>query len=398
MTGIVAAIVIADPESYPLTHFFVLKHHLDLSAFNWSAGIRLALLMAVFLAGYCAIGPALHAHASELPRDVDPETAVRLIWRVNLVFLAVTAAWFVVTAVHTGGIGAFLRLIKQDAYSAREILLENKLFTGMRLFYAALPATGCLAAGLLAAGPALGLSRRAQNTCIAVVLMNLVVLLVLPLVMSQRLILLQYVLSTYATACIVQRRLVAIILIPVAIALFLLTWVVHEALTNPEVHRSATDIAGAKLSFYIVNDLWNSFRPLNGTTTHTFGLFSLQFAMFFSLSDAFFYDFMTDQLIAVDPLRGGGEFSLFSASYVDFGLIGGAVYLAIVGGMVRFSFHRATESLAWAAIYGQCAVALVLSVHVNFFASQDFVFAIMVIAAILIRAQNTVPEVWGRDA
>jgi hypothetical protein len=390
LAGIVAAVVLADRDTYPLTHFFILAHHLDLAAFNWRSGLRLVMLMLVLMAGYWAFGLALPPRRQPFARDFDPDVVARLVWQVNLVFLGVTAFWIALTALQSGGVMAFLRMVRYDAYGARDVLLENKLFTGMRLFYAALPATGCLAAGLLALGPEHGLSRRGRVLCFWVVVINLVALMILPIVMSQRLILLQYVLSVYVTACMIRGRLVALGLIPVAVLAFLATWIIHESLTNPDVRRPVADIAAAKLSFYMVNDLWNSFKPLDGVVTHTYGLFSFQFALFFTLTDGFFYGFFAERLAAVDPLRGGGEFSLFSAAYVDFGLLGGAIYLVLAGAVLRLCYHRATERLVWAAIYGQVAVALVLSVHVNFLASQDFVFSLLVIAGILWRGRVAV--------
>jgi hypothetical protein len=220
-------------------------------------------------------------------------------------------------------------------------------------------------------------------TCAAIIGINLIVLVLLPIVMSQRLILLQYLISVHVAVCMVRGRVVAGWLIPLALGLFLLTWVLHEAVTNPAIDRTAPDIAAQKLAFYVINDLWNSFRPFDIDIPHTFGFFTFQFAMFFSLTDGLFGATMQERITALAVARGGGEFSLFSAPYVDFGFLGASLYLLLIGGIVRYVFHRGQRSVLWAAIYGQVANALILSVHVNYFASQDFVFSVLVMTLVI---------------
>jgi oligosaccharide repeat unit polymerase len=381
--SLVVALTIVDaPERYGLTHHFIGLHDLDLAAFSLPSGLRLGLLGAVFVLGYVVAGRGLPWVQQPGRVDLDPEFLVRTLWWVNLVFLGITAIWVYVTARQLGGISGLIFLVRQDAYLAREVLLDNKLFTGMRLFYAALPATACLAAAVLAVHGKADLSRRALWLCRAILILNLVVLALLPIVMSQRLILLQLVVSCYVAASMARGRLLAFWLIPLAVGVFFLVWVLHEAVTNPDLAQSASEIALHKLSFYIINDLWNSFRPMQGPIDHTYGLFSLQFAMFFSLTDTYLLDLMSEPIMRLEEVRGGGEFSLLSAPYVDFGFFGAAIYLLLVGAGVRIAYHRANGNVMWAAIYGQVANALVLSVHVNFFGSQDFVFAIMVIVLI----------------
>jgi oligosaccharide repeat unit polymerase len=379
----IAVVLLQNPERYDLAHFFVGQHHLDLGSFSARAGARLALLAAVFVLGYAVAGLSLPTTRNDSREAFEPEKAVRILWWINLVFIGITFVWVLVTARQLGGISGMILLVRQDAYLAREILIENKLFTGMRLFYAALPATGCLAAVMFANRRQMPLSRKAAITCVTIVLVNLAILVVLPIVMSQRLILLQYVISVHVAVCMIRGRIVAAWLMPVATLLFLLTWVLHEAVTNPDINRSAMDIAAQKLGFYIINDLWNSFRPFDIDLPHTYGLFSFQFVMFFSLTDVQILDMMGERIAALQDARGGGEFSLFSAPYVDFGFLGAALYLFVIGGLVRYAFHRGRDQVLWAAIYGQVANALVLSVHVNFFGSQDFVFSILVMMLVM---------------
>ena len=158
-----------------------------------------------------------------------------------------------------------------DSIGARDVLLGNKLFTGMRLFYAALPATGCLAAAILTMAIYGPLSKKARLMCITTLSLNVIALFILPMVMSQRLLLFQLLLSSYLVTCLLRRRLAGVAWLGIATVLFLTTWVLRESVTNGLIERSALDIGAQKLAFYYVNDLWNGFAPLQVDIPHTLG-------------------------------------------------------------------------------------------------------------------------------
>ena len=382
LAAAIAAWVLARPEANDLAHLFIARHRLDLGAF--AAGpVAWALLLSGALAlGYAAAGLGLRdGPAGVVGRtgEVGAAVAARRLFWVNAGFLGVTALWVALTMRTAGGFDAYLALAGTDALGARDLLLDGKLFTGMRLLYAALPSTGALAAALLARG---GLSGATRRMCLAVVVLNLAALFLLTLVMSQRLLVLQLVVACYVAATVAQGRLVALSLVPVAVLIFASGWVAHEALTNPGLMQPAGEVAAQKFAFYMINDLWNTVRPLRGDAPWGGGLFSFQFAFFFTLTDGAVYAAHAARLEALEAFRGGGEFSLLSAPFVDFGPLGGAAYLMLYGGVMRVLWHRSGHSAGDAAIYGQAATAILLSVHNNFVASQDFVFAVMVILAV----------------
>jgi hypothetical protein len=379
----ITARVLTRPEANDLVHLFIARHRLDLAAFSvgpmiWALVLTGALGLGYALAG---LGLAGRAVAPRPPQDtlVPPGImAARVFW-VNAVFLGVTALWVGMTMRAAGGMAAYIALAAIDPLGARDLLLDGKLFTGMRLLYAGLPATAALAAALLARG---GLGHWARAACLAVLGINLIALFLLTLVMSQRLLVMQLVVASFVAASVARGRLVALWLVPVAVMVFAGGWLGREALTNPDLTRSASEIASQKFAFYAVNDLWNTVRPLAGDAPLAGGLFSLQFVFFFTLTNDAVYAANADLTATLAAFRGGGEFSLLSAPFVDFGPIGGAAYLLLYGALLRILWQRAGNSVGDAAIYAQAAVAVMLSVHANFAASQDFVFALLVILAV----------------
>jgi hypothetical protein len=161
----------------------------------------------------------------------------------------------------------------------------------------------------------------------------------------------------------------------------------REALTNPLINRSALDIGTQKLAFYFVNDLWNGFAPLQGQISHTFGAISLEGLMFFTFTDGMFARVLGARLDALDDVLGGGEFPLFTAAYVDFGPVLGAVFIAACGFVIRLIYHKGRRGLGWAAIYGQFGAALLFSSHGIYFTHQNFLFSLAIIALINRAAQ-----------
>ncbi|TMV05603.1 hypothetical protein FGK63_16300 [Ruegeria sediminis] len=380
LTFAVAGLALALPETFDLVPVFLWREGLTPDAFSWLGGLWLITALAALLTGDLAARVALPPARPVRP-SLDLSRAARLTARANTLFLGTTLAWVALTAARFGGLANLVVLAAQDTLGARDLLLDNKLFTGMRLFYAALPATGCLAAAILAAGGH-ALPRRARRRCTMVLLLNSVALFLLPVVMSQRLLLLQFVLSAYLVTCLIRRRIVGLRWLALGTIVFLSVWTLRESLTNPHFDRPAFEIAAQKLAFYFVNDLWNSFAPLGAEVPLTLGAHSLHGLMVLTFSDGVFAPMLASRVQAAQALRGGGEFSLLAAPYVDFGLLGGVLVLLIAGFVLRLVFHRAQAGLPWAALYAQIGVALLISSHGLYVTHQNCLFSLLVIAVI----------------
>ncbi|KUJ73195.1 hypothetical protein AVO45_15760 [Ruegeria marisrubri] len=380
LTFAFAGLALALPKTFDLLPVFLAREGLDPAAFTWLGGLWVMTAMAALLTGNLAARVALPRprpwrHEFNLPR------AARLTAYANTLFLVTTLCWVALTAARNGGLASLVSLAAQDTLGARDLLLQNKLFTGMRLIYAALPATGCLAAGILAAGGR-SLPRRARRGCVHVLFLNGIALFLLPVVMSQRLLLLQFVLSAYLVTCLIRRRLVGLRWLMLGVLVFLSVWTLRESLTNPHFDRPAMDIAAQKLAFYFVNDLWNSFAPLMAEAPLTLGAHSLHGLMVLSFTDGIFGPMLANRVDAAQGLRGGGEFSLLTAPYVDFGPFGGATTLVAAGFVLRLAYHRAHGNLLWAALYAQIGAALLFSSHGLYVTHQNSLFSMLVIAAL----------------
>ncbi len=374
-TGLAAFWTLAQLDDLMLVQAFLHREGLGLQAFTGFAALWLIAGALAYAVGDLAAGRPKTRPREDLPLA----RAARLTFLANLVLLGVTLLWIALAAAQKGGLIGLAIAAYADSLSTREILLESKLFTGMRLFYATLPATGCLAAAILVAGP---VPRRVRRLCQITLALNTVALCLLPVVMSQRLLLLQLLLSAYIAACLVRGRLIGLPWLALATVLFAGLWVGREAITNPAFDEPATTIAVQKLAFYIVNDMWNAMAPLGQPIAHTRGALSFEGLAFLTFTDGALQEMAETRLAALDPVLGGGEFPLFTTAYVDFGFLGGALLLACLGFVFRRIFHRARSSVGWAAIYGQIGAALMFSSHSVYVTHQNFLVSLLLIAAL----------------
>ncbi len=199
--------VLARPDQNDLAHLFIARHRLDLSAFAAGPMVWALVLVGALGLGYALAGLGLGpANAPRAP-GLSPNAMARRLFWVNTLFLGITVVWVALSMQAAGGPQSFFRLIGSSPLAARDLLLDRKLFTGMRLLYAGLPATAALAAALLVRD---GLDRNARLLCAAILALNLVALFLLTLVMSQRLLVMQLVVSTFVAASLSRGRLLAL--------------------------------------------------------------------------------------------------------------------------------------------------------------------------------------------
>lgn len=377
LSAAMAGMVFAWPASFDLVPIFMRREGQSLDLITGLGLFWLVVAAVSFLTGDVA-AQTLTRRRPRFRPGLDLDRAARMTFAVNATCIGVTVLWIVLTADKLGGLTNLVLMSLADSVSARDHLLENKLFTGMRLFYAALPATGCLAAALLACGP----GRRARRLCRMTLVVNTLALAILPLVMSQRLLLLQFLLSSYLVTCLLRRRIVGLPWLMLAATLFLTVWMLREAVTNPHFHRPFLDIGTQKLAFYFVNDLLNAVRPIEADFAHSLGAVSLRGLMFLTFSDGMIESLLARRLQVLSELRGGGEFPLLTAPFVDFGSVGGAVFLLLVGFLCRILFYKAATRTVWAVIYAQIGAGLLFSSHAMYLTHQNMLFGLIVVACI----------------
>ena len=379
LSGAGAALTLAHLDRLDLVQTFMRREDLSLTALTSTGAAWLLLALLAY-----AVGDMAARISRRRPRidkaQINLTHAAYLTFAVNLILLGVTALWIATAAAKAGGLIHLAAAAYIDSLTTRDLLLENKLFTGMRLFYAALPGTACLATALLCLG---ALPRHIRGLLVSILIGNTLALFILPIVMSQRLLLLQLLLSCYLVACLMRGRLVGWGWSLFAVAFFLALWLARESITNPMFDRSTLDIGTQKLAFYLVNDMWNGFAPLAVEIPHTWGGLSLQGMMFLTATDGYFAHILASRLEALQEVLGGGEFPLLTAAYVDFGPIFGALFLGFMGFGIRWIFCKAQHSIAFAVVYSQIGASLLFSSHSAYLMHHNLLFSVVLTLSVL---------------
>jgi hypothetical protein len=101
--------------------------------------------------------------------------------------------------------------------------------------------------------------------------------------------------------------------------------------------------------------------------------------MFFTLTDQHFLRDLAPTFAQLDAVLGGGEFPFLTVAFVDFGIVGGALFVALCGFVIRRLYQGAQRSVVAAAVYAQFGAALMFSTHALYFTHQNFLFGLLLI-------------------
>jgi hypothetical protein len=355
-------------------------------------------LLVVFVFGLASMRPiSRDARAIESPEDLS--RAVRIAAVGHAAIVLVVIAWVIAGAAQVGGFDRLIAMAaEQETYEARDIILANKLFPGMRLLYTGLISLGIFGACVFAANlKSPSRIRSDMRIGAAMFLASTVTLSILPIFLSQRILLVQMVLSTFVAVSMVAGRPFHLRYAAVLSALLFAVWSLREAVTvGPWASDySAARIGGEKLAYYLVNDFYNAVKPFSTEIEHTFGFYSFNFLLYFSTVEDVIREAFADRISAVEQMRAGGVFPAFTAPYVDFSWMGVFFIVALVL-FFTWVFNRAHRSFTLSVIYGQIGGALLLTPHVAWYTHHNFIFNVLLtlIVCAFIRRRTSTSAGW----
>lgn len=355
-------------------------------------------LMAVLIFGAAATRP-IPREARVIARPADLSMAVTIAGLGHVVILVVVILWVLLGA---QGVGGFDRLIamaaQQETYAAREAILDSKLFPGMRLLYTGLICLGVFGASVFAVNfrkP--GRVTRDMQIGALMFLTSAVALSLLPIILSQRILLVQMVLSTFVAVSMVAGRPFRLRYGIILGILLFAVWSLREAVTVGDwagENYSPVRIGAEKLLYYLVNDFYNAVGPFSKEFLNTWGVYSFKFLLYFTGTQDAIHAAMSDRIAAVEELRAGGVFPAFTAPFVDFSWLG-IVFVVAVIVLFTWVFNRAHRSFTFAIIYGQIGGALLLTPHVAWYSHHNFIFNILLTMLICAFIRRPAPESRG---
>jgi hypothetical protein len=348
--------------------------HFPITGMIW-IGLSLLMFLVLSLAATRPLPRTLPAF-----RPADLSLSLRLAALVHAFIVLVVVVWVLLGARSVGGFDRLIALAaEQETIAAREAILDNKLFPGMRLLYTGLGCLGVLGSCVFAVN--IRSEDRIRNDMLiglGMFLVSVVVLSILPIFLSQRILLIHMVLSTFVAVSLVSGRLFHVRYGLVLMALLLTVWSLREAVTVGEwaSEHSSARIGLEKLIYYLVNDFYNAVIPFSTDFPHTFGLISFNFIVDYSPFSGAIYTAGADRLDAVHAMSAGGAYPALTAPYVDFSWMGIALTAALAL-VFSWVFNRAQRSFAFAVVYGQIGGALLLGPHSAWYSNPNFTFNIL---------------------
>ncbi len=341
-------------------------------------------LVLVMVLGFATTRPIPHrAQVVGHPRDLS--SAVTLAAFLHVVITVVVILWITLGALSVGGFGRLMAFAaEQETYAAKEAILDQKLFPGMRLLYTGLIGLGLFGACVFAVNlQSPERIRRDMRLGLGMFLASIVALSLLPLFLSQRILLVQMVLSTFVGVSMVSGRPFHFRYGVLLAGLLFVVWSLREAVTVGvwASDYSAARVGGEKLLYYMVNDFYNAVTPFASDFAHTYGVYCFKVRVFFAPFKGAIDAALADRILETEQLRAGGVFPAFTAPYVDFSW-GGILFVIALILLFSWAYNRAHSSFTFAVIYGQLGGAMLLMPHTGWYSHQNFAFNIMLILLI----------------
>lgn len=351
--------------------------------FNYPlAGIVWVILcMIVFLVFSVPMLQAVPAFGPEPGSSHNLSKAIRVAALVMIAFSVVILLWLTTSAAQLGGFGSLFNMLQSfEGLEARDALLENKLFVGMRLLYTAFFSLSTFGVCVIAHNIRTGDRIRSDMMIAgAITAAAILLLILLAVVLLIRIIALQTIIAAFVASSMIMGRIVGLKYFPLGLIVLFSIWSSKEALTvgQWDLDASPFQVGFERLIFYLVNDFGNSVWPFSFDTPHTYGLFSFKFVVFFSLQETYVFHLLRDELDVLNTVRGGGEFPIFTAPYVDFSYFG-IIFIIFIAMLFTYIFNRAHRNFTFAWLYGMIGAGLFISTHVPYYSAHDFIFNVMI--------------------
>ncbi|MGB1387724.1 MAG: hypothetical protein ACPG61_02440 [Paracoccaceae bacterium] len=116
---------------------------------------------------------------------------------------------------------------------------------------------------------------------------------------------------------------------------------------------------------------------------HTYGALSFRGVLFLTFSEELIEGALKDRLAILSSLKGGGEFPLLTAPFVDFGVVGGVSVLMLFGFVCQVVYRVAHVRFLAAVVYAHIGAGLLFSSHAVYISHQNQLFGLILVFAIV---------------
>lgn len=322
--------------------------------------------------------------------DADKDRISWQLWKMNLALpfffiftfgiLFLLLIWTFLAINEVGSLTGFITETYRNWSTIRRLWPAQKPFVGARLLY-----TGLISVPIFSAS-GLALYKEAEmqegnehyhqvQVWVVLLILGLVPLMILPLIVSQRVLLASALVGATTAYTTIRAKGVSLKYpigsLLVGFAVWTAQEIVRAGLSTGTIVESIS-YGLDRILFYFTNDIGNLHRGIAFASeqTHGFKSFSFIFRYLF-ISDQVKVGFLQPQLLSLEPYQAGGGFTALGIPYIDFG-IAGLILIFIWGYVAQVLYHRSKRSIVSAQMYGLIAASIVLSWHSSFLSSPTF--------------------------
>lgn len=360
----------------------------------WGVGSVVAFAAGGLIARYRHVvsqKAVVHKAGFAAPHPVQLRRTIWVMFALFAVIGTITTLWMMTSIAAMGGIGGLRQAMNEAGFrhASADAWRANKLFIGARLLFSTMIgfAIFATAARTLINRFRIPVGRAAYRAVNLTLAGSLFLMFVIPALTAQRLLFGFVVIGCVATYLLVSARRFRPLHMALAFAGCAVIWVLVEAIGSRAIIDgtgvSPYSLAAQKFLFYFGNNIANMTGAVDHADGyHTYGFMSFRAALQFLAVD----ELIGDQLFAsrvayLDQFRGGGNFTVLGALYMDFGPFS-LIVLFLMGYAAYRIYDRARRDFFMAQVYGVIAPTIVFSFHTEYYAHPNFWMNIALLVAI----------------
>lgn len=286
--------------------------------------------------------------------------------------------WTLTAIREVGSVSSFITLTYQEWSTVRRLWPAQKPFTGARLLYTTFISVVIFAAtGLALVNRVETRSETALDSALPWLLLcslGLVPLAILPLLVSQRLLIATALIGGIISYTVVSRKISLKIPIFGVLAGFIV-WTAQELVRTgltPDGIVGSVSHSLDRLLLYFTNNVGNINRVVASMPDYSYGFTTFGFIFdFLFLNEVIRTQYLSDFYVSLSLYKGGGPIPALAVPYVDFGIFG-LIIIFVWGYVSQLLYLRSRQSLFAAQLYGLIAASILLSWHFALWSSVVF--------------------------
>ena len=370
-----------------LTPDTVLKQHNITKMFNIKGLLWIFLSVLVFCIGVWIIKFKLIKIEKHINHKkiyyIDSST--KTFYYFSLFIFILIIIWTLNVANEIGGIQVFISQIHTNWHRVRRLWPNRKPFVGARLLYTGLVASAIYFSTSFALLKDFSIYtnnfKKTKKYIIRGFLFSYIILLLLPIIISQRL-LFATALAGSITAYLIYKNKIDLNYIIKGVFISLGLWTAQESVRVNFVSGNIVDNiihSYERLSFYFANNVANVTNGVANVRLRSYGFLTFNALFeFLYLDSPINNNYLLNFRKFSSPYKGGGTWTGLGVPFMDFGWFG-ILIIFIWGVLSSIIYYKAKNSFFWAQIYGMIAASILLSFHVFLFGSASFWFSIFLL-------------------